>query len=53
MGIILITSCILIPYRLAFAPHPEKFIWALIGYLIDFVFLLDILVILNSAYYDD
>ena len=53
IGVILITSCILIPYRLAFAPHPEKFIWAFIGYLIDFLFLVDILVILNSAYYDD
>lgn len=53
--LILLISCILTPYRIAFSNSDEEETlgWQIVGYGIDFLFFLDIIVIMNSAFYDD
>jgi hypothetical protein len=53
--LILLISCILTPYRIAFTrgEDQESLQWQVISYGIDTFFLIDILVIMNSAFYDD
>ena len=50
---ILLTSLITTPVRIAFAPINEPAGWQFFEGLIDIMFLLDILVIFNSAFYDN
>jgi hypothetical protein len=49
---VLLISCITTPYRLAFADNQEPLHWTAINYTIDGLFLLDIVLIFNTAFYD-
>jgi hypothetical protein len=49
---ILIVSCFITPFRLAFDIDDESLKWKVIGYLIDCMFLVEMIVNFNSAYYD-
>jgi len=51
--LILLISCILTPLRIAFGEDEEPMGWEIINNTIDGLFLIDILVIFSSAYYDD
>ena len=51
--LILLISCMVTPYRIAFGDIEEPLHWLIINYTIDGFFLLDIFVIFNSAYYDE
>mmetsp|Transcript_26579 Transcript_26579/g.40570 ORF Transcript_26579/g.40570 Transcript_26579/m.40570 type:complete len:153 (-) Transcript_26579:169-627(-) len=51
--VILLISCILTPYNIAFGGIQEPLGWTMINFTIDGMFLIDILIIFNSAYYDD
>jgi hypothetical protein len=53
MTLILILTCIITPLRLAFGEEEEPLGWVIFMYSIDFMFLIDILVIFNTAYYDE
>ena len=53
MTVILICSCIITPYRIAFGPIIDDPTWTGVSYLIDSLFFLDMLVMFNSSYYDD
>lgn len=48
----LILTCFVTPIRLAFYTKDEL-IWDVINYIIDFLFLADIIIIFNTAYYDE
>jgi hypothetical protein len=50
--IVLIFSCLMIPYRVAFVSADSK-AWEIINISVDICFLLDIFIIFNSAFYDD
>lgn len=52
MAIVLILTCFVTPIRIAFYTSDELH-WKVINYIIDFLFLSDIIVIFNTAYYDD
>ena len=52
MTMILLTTCFKTPYDIAFNNDPPM--WnKIIDYVIDFLFLLDIIIIFNTAFYDD
>jgi len=51
--VILFVTCLLTPLRIAFAPKDEGPTMIVITYAIDFAFLIDMLIIFNSADYDD
>ena len=52
MTMILLTTCFKTPYDIAFINDPPM--WnKIIDYVIDFLFLLDIIIIFNTAFYDD
>jgi len=51
--LILLISCILTPLRIAFGGDEEPLGWEIINNTIDGLFLIDIVVIFSSAYYDD
>ena len=51
--LILLVSCMLTPYRIAFGDIEEPLEWKIINFSIDALFLIDIFVIFNSAFYDD
>jgi hypothetical protein len=51
--IILLISCILTPLRIAFGGETEPLGWEIINNTIDVFFLFDIIIIFNSAFYDD
>ena len=51
--IVLLVSCILTPLRIAFGEAEEPLGWLITNTLIDAFFFLDIMVIFNSAFYDD
>ena len=53
MTLILILTCMLTPLRLAFSENEEPIEWIVIYYSIDFLFLIDIIVIFNTAYYNE
>ena len=47
-------TCFITPYRIAFGSiYEEPLGWQLLSYTIDFLFLIDIFVIFNSAFYDE
>ena len=50
--IVLIFSCLTIPYRVAFVKEDTKQ-WEVVNNTVDICFLLDIIIIFNSAYYDE
>ena len=50
--VVLIVSCIITPYRIAFSEIKEPLEWKFVNYLIDLMFFIDILVIFDSAFYD-
>jgi hyperpolarization activated cyclic nucleotide-gated potassium channel 2 len=49
----IIFSCIIIPIRIAFGGINDSKEWKIVNYVMDFIFLIDIFVIFNSAFYDD
>ena len=52
--LILLLTCFITPYRIAFGSiYEEPIGWQFVSYTIDFLFLIDIFVIFNSAFYDD
>ena len=52
IAVVLITSCMLTPIELAFFMNKTDS-WNITNIIIDIMFLLDILIIFNTAYYDD
>ena len=48
----LIFACIVTPYRIAFV-EKDGLDWVIINGFVDFLFLLDILIIFNTATYDE
>ena len=50
--IVLLVSCILTPYRIAFGGNDTPLEWKFIEYYIDFSFLVDMFIIANSAFYN-
>lgn len=52
MALVLILTCAVTPIRLAFYQR-DDLEWLVVNYIIDFLFFIDIIVIFNSAYYDD
>eukprot|EP00356_Strombidium_inclinatum_P009827 CAMPEP_0170484938 /NCGR_PEP_ID=MMETSP0208-20121228/4305_1 /TAXON_ID=197538 /ORGANISM="Strombidium inclinatum, Strain S3" /LENGTH=255 /DNA_ID=CAMNT_0010758425 /DNA_START=570 /DNA_END=1337 /DNA_ORIENTATION=- len=50
--ITLVFTCLVVPVRIAFS-WEDDLKWMIINYTIDFVFIIDILITFNSAYYDD
>ena len=54
LTIILISTCIITPYRIAFGPQGPDYIgWRAISYFFDFCFLIDMIILFNTAYYND
>lgn len=55
MVLVLIITCLITPVRLAFLDtyETESLTWIIIQWIIDFLFLMDIIIIFNSAYYDE
>ena len=51
--LLLIFSCIEIPYRLVLTQGDDDAIWQTINYFIDISFLLDIIFNFNTAYFDE
>ena len=52
MAVILIFTCLVTPYRIALVDRDSEG-WKWLNYFIDFSFFVDMLIIFNSAYYDD
>ena len=52
MAFVLIVTCFVTPIRIAFYTK-DDLIWVMINYTIDMLFLTDIVVIFNTAFYDD
>lgn len=52
MAVILIFTCMVTPYRIALV-EKDNFTWQLIINTVDILFLLDMIVIFNAAYFDD
>ena len=50
---VLLISCMITPYRIAFGEIEEPLHWMIVNYTIDGFFLVDIFIIFNSAYYDE
>lgn len=50
--LVLVFSCLTIPYRVAFV-EVETTRWIIINNSVDIVFLFDIIIIFNTAYFDD
>jgi len=50
--LILLVSCVITPLRIAFGEVHEPLGWELLAVGIDVMFLIDILVLFNSAFYD-
>ena len=49
----LLVSCIITPYHIAFGDIEESRGWTIANFTIDALFLFDIILIFNSAYYDE
>ena len=52
MTIVLLFACLLTPYKISFIPD-DDFVWNLVDVITDFLFLIDILVIFNTAYQNE
>ena len=53
MTFILILTCIISPVSIAFMEDEENLGWLITQYVIDFLFFVDIIVIFNTAYYNE
>lgn len=56
ISVVLIISCLITPYRMAFVDEEklkEFDRWIYLVYSIDMLFLIDIIIIFNSSYYDE
>lgn len=53
MTFILILTCIISPVSIAFMEDEENLGWLITQYVIDFLFFIDIIVIFNTAYYNE
>ena len=51
--VVLLVSCMLTPYNIAFGDIIEPLEWTIINLSIDAFFFVDIVIIFNSAYYDE
>lgn len=51
--VVLFVTCILTPYNIAFSGIQQDIVMLLISTIIDFFFLFDIIIIFNTAFYDD
>ena len=52
LAIVLIFSSVMVPYRLAFVEE-DDLKWEIINLVVDLMFTFDIVVVFNTAYYDD
>ena len=52
MAFVLILTCFVTPIRIAFYANDEL-IWIIINYTIDLLFFADIVIIFNTAFYDE
>lgn len=52
MALVLILTCAVTPIRIAFYER-DDIVWMVINYIIDFLFLCDIVLIFNTAFYDE
>ena len=52
VSLVLIFTCTLTPYRLAFT-EDDTLNWKIVNYTVDSLFLIDMLLIFNSAFYDE
>lgn len=50
---ILVFTCIMTPFNIAFYPDRISDTWRFINYLVDFIFLADIIIIFNTGYVDE
>ena len=50
--LVLIFACVVTPYRIAFV-EKDGVDWIIVNFFVDFLFLLDILIIFNTAFYDE
>lgn len=51
--LVLLISCMTTPYRIAFGEHVEPMGWMITNYFIDGMFLIDICINFNSAFYNN
>ena len=52
ISLILIFSCLITPYRIAFI-HIESRQWQIVNYFVDICFALDMIIIFNTALFDE
>ena len=52
MALVLIMSCLISPVRIAFHQKQESEGWKIYNMMVDIMFLIDIIVVFNTAYYD-
>ena len=52
LGTVLIFVCIVVPYRIAFVPVDSTG-WKIVNWIIDAIFLMDMILIFNTAYLDE
>ena len=53
LTLVLVTSCFITPYRIGFGPTPELLPWVIVSDAIDIFFLIDMIVMFNSAFYNE
>ena len=53
INLILLISCLITPFRIAFGEIEDPIGWTIINFTIDGCFLIDIIIIFNSAFYDE
>lgn len=52
MTVVLIFTCVVTPYRIALVEN-DTIEWSVLNYSIDALFLIDIIIIFNTAFYDE
>ncbi len=53
ISIVLIFSCIAVPYRLAFVAGDDDIIWQILTNLVECFFIIDIIINFTTAFYDE
>ena len=54
VSLVLLFTCAVTPFRLAFTkPEEEDMTWEIINGLVDIIFFIDMILIFNTAYYDE
>ena len=51
--VVLLVTCIFTPYNIAFGADDEPLVTKVFSYMIDVLFLVDIIIIFNSAFIDE